>query len=156
MCDDILAVCDSGTDCGSLPKLGQQTVAALSACENTCHYASDTECDDGGSGAEFAVCGLGSECVDCGPRLVSPPPSPKPKPPPSSTCDATCTGEQTLSALISHVASLSLCSKLQVDSRRCARLGALASRRRGFSLEREHRLLVRKVEGNASSRAFQL
>lgn len=47
-------------------------------CANTCNYASDGDCDDGGPGSEFqfgssnmlsARCALGSDCVDCGPRV---------------------------------------------------------------------------------------
>jgi len=47
-------------------------------CANTCNYASDGDCDDGGPGSEFqfgssnmlsAACALGSDCVDCGPRV---------------------------------------------------------------------------------------
>eukprot|EP00900_Chrysochromulina_parva_P004319 jgi/Chrpa1/13889/Chrysochromulina_OHIO_Genome00024570-RA len=38
------------------------------ACTETCHYASDGECDDGGPGAEYSDCSLGTDCTDCGPR----------------------------------------------------------------------------------------
>ena len=49
----------------------------------------DGTCDDGGPGAEYSFCELGTDCADCGPRLVwppSPPPSlpPPPSPPPPS------------------------------------------------------------------------
>ena len=41
-------------------------------CEDTCHYASDGYCDDGGEGSEFGSgfrsCALGTDCVDCGAR----------------------------------------------------------------------------------------
>ena len=40
-------------------------------CSNTCNYASDGECDDGGPGAQWAFCSLGTDCVDCGPRSSS-------------------------------------------------------------------------------------
>ena len=69
-------------------------------CTNTCTFGGDQECDDGGSGAEYAECPAGSDCDDCGvrgghvhvtstpkppmpvisPTLVSPPP-PLPRPP---------------------------------------------------------------------------
>jgi len=49
-------------------------------CTNTCNYASDSNCDDGGSGAASVDCEYGTDCFDCGPR-VSPPPHP-PRPPP--------------------------------------------------------------------------
>jgi hypothetical protein len=37
-------------------------------CSNTCAYAHDGECDDGGTGAVYNVCSLGSDCADCGTR----------------------------------------------------------------------------------------
>jgi hypothetical protein len=59
-------------------------------CSNTCNnYASDGDCDDGSPGSEYSHCTLGTDCYDCGPRLLShshfphshSPPSP-PLPPP--------------------------------------------------------------------------
>ena len=54
----------------------------------------DSDCDDGGSGAEYNHCAFGKDCFDCGPRgLQSPylpppplknPPPPSPSPPPPS------------------------------------------------------------------------
>ena len=44
-------------------------------CEpDTCPYKIDGHCDDGGWGAEYSDCDLGTDCYDCGPRM-SPPPS---------------------------------------------------------------------------------
>ena len=43
------------------------------ACHNDCagrSWGSDSDCDDGGEGAEYATCPLGSDCQDCGPRVV--------------------------------------------------------------------------------------
>lgn len=40
----------------------------LEACSNSCPYANDGECDDGGPGAQYAECTLGTDCADCGPR----------------------------------------------------------------------------------------
>lgn len=37
-------------------------------CANTCAHAGDGDCDDGGIGSQFALCALGSDCGDCGPR----------------------------------------------------------------------------------------
>lgn len=48
-------------------------------CTNECIYSSDSQCDDGGPGSEYATCGLGQDCIDCGPRNT-PPPSPPPPP----------------------------------------------------------------------------
>jgi hypothetical protein len=38
-------------------------------CANTCVYAEDGECDDGGPGATSSVCEVGTDCADCGYRL---------------------------------------------------------------------------------------
>jgi hypothetical protein len=38
-------------------------------CEDTCTYAGDQACDDGGPNSEFDICALGTDCSDCGPRL---------------------------------------------------------------------------------------
>lgn len=37
-------------------------------CDDTCPSANDGECDDGGAGSVFALCPLGTDCGDCGPR----------------------------------------------------------------------------------------
>ena len=56
------------------------------ACFNTCRYALDGDCDDGGHGSEYTACTACQDCNDCGPRPVgscsaSPPPPPPPPPP---------------------------------------------------------------------------
>ena len=54
------------------------------ACNNDCNQrrfaASDGECDDGGDGAEFSICPLGSDCEDCGERIID------------GICISNCTG----------------------------------------------------------------
>jgi hypothetical protein len=52
-------------------------------CQEACIFSSDAVCDDGGVGAEFAVCARGADCADCGVRHVSSLPSPPSTPPPS-------------------------------------------------------------------------
>ena len=55
-------------------------------CDESCHYATDDWCDDGGPGAEYGECDLNTDCTDCGVRILSPPPGlglPPPPPPPS-------------------------------------------------------------------------
>jgi len=47
-------------------------------CQNTCSASSDGDCDDGGPGAEFSWCALGTDCIDCAPSSQ---PSPGPPPP---------------------------------------------------------------------------
>jgi len=44
--------------------------ATTTLCTDSCPYAGDGECDDGGPGAAYAVCELGTDCADCGPRTV--------------------------------------------------------------------------------------
>lgn len=51
-------------------------------CRNTCYVSYNGQCDDGGYGSEHAICELGSDCDDCGPRLRLPPPPSSSLPPP--------------------------------------------------------------------------
>lgn len=37
-------------------------------CLNTCLFAGDGQCDDGGTGSDFGLCQLGTDCQDCGRR----------------------------------------------------------------------------------------
>ena len=37
-------------------------------CDNTCEWAGDGECDDGGPGSLYSICEYGSDCSDCGTR----------------------------------------------------------------------------------------
>lgn len=37
-------------------------------CENTCVFSNDGDCDDGGPGAQYDYCELGTDCADCGVR----------------------------------------------------------------------------------------
>ena len=39
-------------------------------CMNTCEFAGNNDCDDGGEGSVFARCETGTDCGDCGFRLV--------------------------------------------------------------------------------------
>lgn len=82
-------------------------------CTNTCppggglwpgsagvSYISNGQCEDNGPGSSLTDnCPLGTDCADCGPRFVAPPPSPPPpspmRPPPSPSlppyvCSNTC------------------------------------------------------------------
>ncbi len=55
----MLVGCDSITAESPQPQL----------CGNTCEYASDGDCDDGGPGALTSACELGTDCNDCGSRI---------------------------------------------------------------------------------------
>ena len=68
-----VAVVGCGADSGDGPNqadpdTGIDTSAAAPLCSNTCEYASDGDCDDGGPGSDFSVCEFGTDCNDCGPR----------------------------------------------------------------------------------------
>ncbi|RVU44722.1 hypothetical protein FRC91_07150 [Bradymonadales bacterium TMQ1] len=52
-------------------------------CTNTCPYAGDGECDDGGEGALYGICALGTDCRDCGTRHSEGEPDPGPFPTPN-------------------------------------------------------------------------
>lgn len=39
-------------------------------CENTCVFANDGECDDGGANASSDFCEYGTDCEDCGLRTI--------------------------------------------------------------------------------------
>ena len=66
----------SEVGCGSFPSTASAWTAGYAYlrasappppppfCTETCKYASDGECDDGGDGAEFFSCGYGSDCTD--------------------------------------------------------------------------------------------
>lgn len=43
-------------------------------CTNTCQFANDGECDDGGAGSLTSLCSLGTDCGDCGSRASTAPP----------------------------------------------------------------------------------
>ncbi len=55
-------------DDGDDDPTGADSVPDGPSCEDTCPYANDGECDDGGPGSEYSVCGFGTDCGDCGSR----------------------------------------------------------------------------------------
>ncbi|MGE0786830.1 MAG: hypothetical protein AB7S26_14255 [Sandaracinaceae bacterium] len=75
-CDEGAGLTDEGacmmtdSDAGPMPPMG--------LCSDTCASAGDGECDDGGEGALYDVCALGTDCADCGPR--------------NGTCTPSCSG----------------------------------------------------------------
>ena len=52
-----------------LPAFGGCVEEAI--CTNTCEWARDGECDDGGEGSDYSVCDYGTDCSDCGSRPVN-------------------------------------------------------------------------------------
>ena len=56
---------------------GNYTGPTGPGCTNQgCRWRSDGDCDDGGPGAEYAECDLGTDCTDCGVRYFAPPSPP--------------------------------------------------------------------------------
>ena len=83
--------CTLGTDCIDCgPRSPSETSPPVPpappnqshGCNEQCYYSSDNDCDDGGPGAEYNSCAIGTDCIDCGPRNPPSPPSPVPSPPP--------------------------------------------------------------------------
>ena len=71
-CSDLTS--QYGCDCTgcTCPPLPSPPPPPLRLCDNTCQYPFDyTVCDDGGPGADFALCALGTDCNDCGPRTYT-------------------------------------------------------------------------------------
>ena len=54
--------------CPELLSSGSNGPPAADGCDDTCSDAMDGFCDDGGPGAFFDLCALGTDCSDCGPR----------------------------------------------------------------------------------------
>ena len=72
----------------SPPPLPAGTPTA-SLCSELCYWTADGACDDGGDGASYTECALGTDCVDCGPRVVLAPP-PVAAAPPGAVCLNAC------------------------------------------------------------------
>lgn len=67
------------------PSPAQSPALPGAVCSNGCDFAGDGDCDDGGDGATYEFCPLGTDCDDCGGgRLMPPPPSPWPHAPPGA------------------------------------------------------------------------
>lgn len=58
---------DRSDGCGGFPGPPDAGLGG-SRCTNTCRYADDGDCDDGGPGSDYSFCELGTDCADCGPR----------------------------------------------------------------------------------------
>jgi uncharacterized protein YegL len=68
--EDLLQDCPSSCGASGCPEMRRVWEKLESrSCSNTCFFASDNDCDDGGAGSEFSFCDLGSDCLDCGVRM---------------------------------------------------------------------------------------
>lgn len=75
VCNENTDACEPEADfcpralCGPGHICNEDTNACERAtCENSCTYANDGECDDGGMNSLYSACALGTDCADCGPR----------------------------------------------------------------------------------------
>ena len=73
----VMSVCPNATDASppspALPPPSPPTTPAVAVCGASCDTTGDTECDDGGEGAQFSRCDFGTDCADCGVRYSAPP-----------------------------------------------------------------------------------
>jgi len=74
-CASVGEPCDGTTCCDGLTCDHDSTASTCqpppgTRCEDTCHWAKDGECDDGGPGSDHDLCELGTDCTDCGPRAT--------------------------------------------------------------------------------------
>eukprot|EP00900_Chrysochromulina_parva_P015311 jgi/Chrpa1/23781/Chrysochromulina_OHIO_Genome00025926-RA len=101
-------------------------------CTETCVYGtSDGFCDDGGPGAEYSMCSLGTDCTDCGSRSSThlPPPLAPPYSPPPGVSAAhalafAATGILMLIFLVAdHAKRVAEHAKGVADAMRVARIG---------------------------------
>jgi hypothetical protein len=59
------------TACGSGGSADDRTAGdTIELCTNTCDWARDGDCDDGGPSSDYNLCELGTDCADCGVRRV--------------------------------------------------------------------------------------
>ncbi len=59
------AICEA---IGGTPTHPEQDPFFAEGCDNTCPFAFDDQCDDGGPNSDLAVCAIGTDCSDCGSR----------------------------------------------------------------------------------------
>ncbi len=69
----LCALAGCGTNTALQPEREPEIVPG---CSDSCDWASDGVCDDGGEGAAFSGCDYGTDCADCGPREGWTPPKP--------------------------------------------------------------------------------
>lgn len=62
--------CTGRTDtiCAGAPP-GPEPEPMGEVCTNTCRFADDGDCDDGGPNSDFDLCDYGTDCGDCGARV---------------------------------------------------------------------------------------
>ena len=66
-----LFLCCAMVGCGTNPAMLPE-IESVPGCSNSCFWAFDGVCDDGGTGAVYDDCNYGTDCADCGSRGRSP------------------------------------------------------------------------------------
>lgn len=84
---NLQATCVSADDCAQGLECANGLCVAPGGCSDSCVWASDGECDDGGADAPRDGCDYGTDCTDCGPRGSWTPPKPEPICRADSDCD---------------------------------------------------------------------
>ena len=68
-CNKLLANYIRASDGDLPPCVGQpEPPSQPELCSDTCRFASDGACDDGGPESDYDLCELGTDCTDCGVR----------------------------------------------------------------------------------------
>lgn len=56
-------------DWDGFEEVAEPSTDSVVACDDTCTWAFDGECDDGGEFSDYSICALGTDCSDCGDRV---------------------------------------------------------------------------------------
>ena len=77
-CNQCLTYCNNHGECNDAGECecddgwtGENCDVEDTLCSNTCQWAYDDECDDGGPNSEYDLCACGTDCADCGTRTVT-------------------------------------------------------------------------------------
>lgn len=126
--------CGSEPDCDRDAERCRMECAAYSPCilcSDACDFRGDSDCDDGGSGSSFETCPVGSDCKDCGARLLGdappiPPAPPLSAPPLADTMSACQSVPASCSTCLAHVQCLQYLYCAERPSDACANMGGFA------------------------------
>ena len=53
----------------ALDRFENPSPTSVDVCTDECNFPTDGDCDDGGPGAEYSSCSVGTDCADCGSRV---------------------------------------------------------------------------------------
>ncbi len=66
----VLSGCKKDPDEEEEPEVPELEFSTSEFCDNSCYFNSDGECDDGGYGSTSSLCKFGTDCRDCGRRVI--------------------------------------------------------------------------------------